>query len=77
MEYAQGDSLHSHLKAQPNRQFSEDKAKKIMKQLLGSIDYLHQRNIAHRDVKLENIIIDSRGHIKLIDFGFCCASPPG
>ena len=76
MEFANGESLHSHLKAAPNRQFSEEKAKKIMKQLLMAIDYLHRRQVAHRDIKLENIIIDNRGQIKLIDFGFCCAAPP-
>ena len=76
MEYARGESLHSHLKATLNRQFAEEKAKRLIKQLLMSLEYLHERHVAHRDIKLENIIIDHREHIKLIDFGFCCSSPP-
>jgi serine/threonine protein kinase len=35
--------------------------------------YLHQRSVTHRDIKLENIIIDAKDKIKMIDFGFCCS----
>jgi len=42
---------------------------KLIKQILVATAYLHARNISHRDISLENILLDSDGNIKLIDFG--------
>ena len=38
-------------------------------QLVMGIGYLHQRQILHRDLKLENILLDQEGYLKIIDFG--------
>ncbi|CAG9326659.1 unnamed protein product [Blepharisma stoltei] len=70
MEYVGGMSLHKYLKAMPNRKLNEDEGRRIFGQILSAVDYCHSLGIAHRDIKLENILIDKYNNIKLIDFGF-------
>ena len=49
----------------------KEKAYKIiLRQIFEAIDYLHKNNIAHLDIKLDNILINNNLEIKLIDFGF-------
>lgn len=50
--------------------FHEHTAKKYFKQIAQALAYCHSQNICHRDIKLENILVDDHGHVKLIDFGF-------
>jgi serine/threonine protein kinase len=43
---------------------------RILKQLLLAVNHMHHSGIAHKDIKLENILMDKEGRVKLIDFGF-------
>ena len=49
--------------------FSEEEIRKIMRDLLVGLEYLHQRDIVHRDIKPQNILLDTYGVAKLADFG--------
>lgn len=53
-----------------NSKLSENEAKHIIKQMTMSINYLHDNNICHRDIKLQNFIYNQNTEIKLIDFEF-------
>lgn len=66
-ELVQGGELLDYV-AQRDR-LSELEALRLMRQIVGAVYYLHQKGIVHRDLKLENILLDEWGNIKLIDFG--------
>ncbi|CAI2382676.1 unnamed protein product [Moneuplotes crassus] len=76
MENVLGGSLHSLLKSRPRKQLKEIEAKKLFYKIACAIDYCHSKNITHRDIKLENILLDeSKTEVKLIDFGFSTCIP--
>lgn len=47
----------------------EAEAAEILKQLVSAISYCHHMGVAHRDIKPDNILFDTRGRLKLADFG--------
>ena len=67
MEYINGGNLFSFVKKR--RKLSEKTAKFLFKQIIEGIEYIHSKNIVHRDIKLENILIDLKNNIKICDFG--------
>ncbi len=75
MEYVGGGSLHGYLKSKPLRRLEEWDAKRLFKQIVEGISYCHQRCITHRDIKLENLLLDEENNIKIIDYGFSTCVP--
>ena len=78
-EFCQGGDLYEALQRKPQGQqhFSEEQAQFICAEIVLALEYLHEQDIAFRDLKPENVLITEVGHIKLTDFGACrlCDSP--
>ena len=67
MEYINGGNLFSFVKKR--RKLSEKISKFLFRQIILGIKHIHSKNIVHRDIKLENILIDLNNRIKICDFG--------
>ena len=74
MELCSGTNLYHILKKRkPDQRLPEPLAAQIFKKIVSAVAYMHERSIVHRDLKLDNVLIDQKGDefiVKLIDFGF-------
>ncbi|MCQ2817622.1 MAG: serine/threonine-protein kinase [archaeon] len=76
MELATGISLFEYLKSKKDQRINEKECKELFSQIVKGINHCHLKNISHRDIKLENIILtDNCTKVKIIDFGFGIKSP--
>jgi len=70
MEHVKGLSLHDLIKNKEEKRLSEVEAKKILKQIVSGVEHCHNKGVSHRDIKLENLLLDENENVKIIDFGF-------
>ncbi|KAJ7175501.1 kinase-like domain-containing protein, partial [Mycena filopes] len=68
LEYASGGELFDHILA--HRYLKERDAGKLFAQLISGVWYMHQKGIVHRDLKLENLLLDRHRNLIITDFGF-------
>ncbi|XP_072302888.1 RAC-beta serine/threonine-protein kinase-like [Eucyclogobius newberryi] len=69
MEYTNGGELFFHLSRE--RVFTEDRARFYGAEIVSALEYLHSQDVVYRDLKLENLMLDKDGHVKITDFGLC------
>ncbi|KAG1831708.1 Pkinase-domain-containing protein [Suillus variegatus] len=67
LEYVPGGSVTALLRSYGA--FEEPLVKNFVRQILQGLNYLHERDIIHRDIKGANILVDNKGGIKISDFG--------
>uniref|UniRef100_G1PK61 Serine/threonine-protein kinase SIK3 n=1 Tax=Myotis lucifugus TaxID=59463 RepID=G1PK61_MYOLU len=86
MEYASAGEVFDYLEHTGPRR--RRKLRDKFRQIVSAVHYCHQKNIVHRDLKAENLLLDAEANIKIADFGFSneftlgskldtfCGSPP-
>ncbi|XP_075520116.1 CBL-interacting serine/threonine-protein kinase 3-like isoform X2 [Primulina tabacum] len=72
MEFVTGGELFDTIVKHGRMQ--EDEARKYFQQLINAVDYCHSRGVFHRDLKLENLLLDTEGNLKVSDFGLSALS---
>ncbi|MCD7765198.1 MAG: serine/threonine protein kinase [Lachnospiraceae bacterium] len=69
MEYAEGQTLKAVLRQQPHGRMDTEIVLAMMEPVMDSLEQVHQAGLIHRDISPDNLMVDDRGRVKLLDFG--------
>lgn len=75
MEYASGGEFYKYI--QEKKRLKESEGCRLFAQLISGVQYMHSKGMAHRDLKLENLLLDRFENLIITDFGFVNEFQPG